>query len=127
MSDIKASDVKALRERTGAGMMDCKKALVDAGGDFEEAKKILRKKGLAAAARKAERAASEGLVVARVTPKAAVLTQQGDLVLLTNETMSSALLLVFLSPGCGPCGIPDGWRVTEPTSIPLREEKLPST
>jgi elongation factor Ts len=67
--------VAELRSETGAGMMDCKKALVEAGGDFEEAKKILRKKGLAAAARKAERAASEGLVVARVTPKAAVLVE----------------------------------------------------
>jgi len=56
-------------------MMDCKKALVEAGGDFEEAKKILRKKGLAAAASKAGRAASEGLVVAHVTVKGAVLVE----------------------------------------------------
>ncbi|MDQ5857698.1 MAG: translation elongation factor Ts [Acidobacteriota bacterium] len=64
-----------LRAETGVGMMDCKKALVEAGGDFEEAKKVLRKKGLAAAARKADRVASEGLVVARITPKAAVLVE----------------------------------------------------
>jgi elongation factor Ts len=67
--------VADLRAETGVGMMDCKRALVEASGDFEEAKKILRKKGLAAAARKADRAASEGLVVARVTPKAAVLVE----------------------------------------------------
>ena len=73
--EISSKQVAELRSETGAGMMDCKKALVEAGGDFEEAKKILRKKGLAAAARKAERAASEGLVVARVTPKAAVLVE----------------------------------------------------
>ncbi|HEV8610338.1 MAG TPA: translation elongation factor Ts [Thermoanaerobaculia bacterium] len=73
--EISPKQVAELRAETGVGMMDCKRALVDAGGDFEEAKKILRKKGLAAAARKADRAASEGLVVARVTPKAAVLVE----------------------------------------------------
>jgi elongation factor Ts len=73
--DITPKQVADLRAETGVGMMDCKRALVEAGGDLEEAKKILRKKGLAAAARKADRAASEGLVVARVTLKAAVLVE----------------------------------------------------
>ncbi len=73
--EINSKLVAQLRAETGVGMMDCKKALVEASGDFEEAKKILRKKGLAAAARKADRVASEGLVVARVTPKAAVLVE----------------------------------------------------
>ena len=73
--EINSKVVAQLRAETGVGMMDCKKALVESGGDFEEAKKILRKKGLAAAARKADRVASEGLVVARVTPKAAVLVE----------------------------------------------------
>jgi elongation factor Ts len=73
--EISSKLVNALRGETGAGMMDCKKALVEAGGDFEEAKKILRKKGLAAAASKAGRAASEGLVVAHVTVKGAVLVE----------------------------------------------------
>ena len=73
--EINSKVVAQLRAETGVGMMDCKKALVESGGDFEEAKKILRKKGLAAAARKADRVASEGLVVARVTPKAAVLLE----------------------------------------------------
>lgn len=59
---ISASDVKALRERTGAGMMDCKKALTETDGDMEAAVDWLRKKGLAAAAKKAGRTASEGLV-----------------------------------------------------------------
>lgn len=59
---ITAEMVKELRERTGAGMMDCKKALVDAGGDMEKAAVILRERGLAAAAKKASRIASEGLV-----------------------------------------------------------------
>jgi elongation factor Ts len=73
--EISPKQVAELRAETGVGMMDCKRALLEAGGDFEEAKKILRKKGLAAAARKADRAASEGLVVARVMPKSAVLLE----------------------------------------------------
>lgn len=59
---ITAQMVKELRERTGAGMMDCKKALNEAGGDSEKAIEILREKGLAAAAKKSGRIASEGLV-----------------------------------------------------------------
>jgi len=59
---ISATDVKKLREQTGSGMMDCKKALEEAGGDFEAAKDVLRKKGIAVAAKRADRAASEGAV-----------------------------------------------------------------
>lgn len=59
---VSAKAVKELRERTGAGMMDCKKALVETGGDLEKAIDHLREKGLAAAAKKAGRTASEGLV-----------------------------------------------------------------
>jgi elongation factor Ts len=73
--EISSKAVADLRAETGVGMMDCKKALVEAGGDFEEARKILRKKGLAAAASKAGRATSEGLVVAHVTSVAAVLVE----------------------------------------------------
>jgi elongation factor Ts len=59
---ISAQDVKALRERTGAGMMDCKAALQEAGGDIDKAIEILRVKGQASAAKRGERAASEGVV-----------------------------------------------------------------
>jgi elongation factor Ts len=59
---ITAQDVKALRERTGAGMMDCKKALTEADGDIDKAIEILRVKGQAQAAKRGERAASEGVV-----------------------------------------------------------------
>ncbi len=59
---ISAAAVKELREKTGAGMMDCRRALEEAGGDADEAVKILRKKGLAAAAKRAGRKAKEGLV-----------------------------------------------------------------
>ena len=62
MAEITASLVKELRETTGAGMMDCKKALTETGGDIEGAVDWLRKKGLAAAAKKAGRVAAEGLV-----------------------------------------------------------------
>jgi elongation factor Ts len=62
MAEITASMVKDLRDRTGAGMMDCKKALAEAGGDMEKAIDWLRSKGLAAAAKKAGRTAAEGLV-----------------------------------------------------------------
>jgi elongation factor Ts len=62
MADVKATDVKALRDRTGAGMMDCKKALVECNGNIEEAIDWLRKKGLSAAAKKSGRVAAEGLV-----------------------------------------------------------------
>jgi len=59
---ITAQAVKELRERTGAGMMDCKKALTETNGDIDEAIKVLRTKGLAAAAKKAGRAANEGMI-----------------------------------------------------------------
>ena len=63
MSQITAADVKKLREMSGAGMMDCKKALSETGGDLEAAVDFLRKKGLAAASKKAGRVAAEGIVV----------------------------------------------------------------
>ncbi|MGL4534322.1 MAG: translation elongation factor Ts [Fusobacteriaceae bacterium] len=62
MAEITASLVKELRERTGAGMMDCKKALVEMGGDIEKSIDLLREKGIAKAAKKAGRVAAEGLV-----------------------------------------------------------------
>jgi elongation factor Ts len=60
--DISARDVKALRDRTGAGMMDCKNALAEAGGDVEAAIELLRVRGQAQAAKRGERAASEGTI-----------------------------------------------------------------
>lgn len=64
MAEINAKDVKALRDATGAGMMDCKTALAEAGGDLEAAKRILREKGLADAAKRTGRAAGDGIVYA---------------------------------------------------------------
>src|SRR3954470_20936104 len=64
--EISASLVKELRDKTGAGMMDCKKALMETGGDFEKAIEFLRKKGIASAAKKAGRATKEGLVTSYI-------------------------------------------------------------
>src|SRR5258708_15318296 len=64
---ITADMVKKLRDQTGAGMMECKNALSEANGDFEEANTILRKRGLASAAKKAGRTASEGLIAHHVS------------------------------------------------------------
>jgi elongation factor Ts len=61
-NEINAKLVSALREKTGAGLMDCKKALVEANGDLDQAETILRKKGVASAAKKASRTANEGLI-----------------------------------------------------------------
>ena len=67
---ITAKDVQLLRQRTGAGMMDCKKALEETGGDVEKAVEYLRKKGIAKAEKRADRAASEGAIVALVSDDA---------------------------------------------------------
>ena len=64
--DISADAVKTLREKTGAGVMDCKRALVDAGGDMEKASGLLRERGLASVAKRAGREASQGLIEAYV-------------------------------------------------------------
>jgi elongation factor Ts len=62
MAEVRAEHVRELREKTGAGMMDCKRALTESEGDFEKAVRYLREKGLAAAAKKSGRATSEGLI-----------------------------------------------------------------
>jgi elongation factor Ts len=67
MPEITPQMVKTLREKTGAGMADCKKALVDANGDMNEAIEILRKKGAASAAKRADRVASEGIIATRLS------------------------------------------------------------
>ncbi len=66
MAEVSAQLVKELREKTGAGMMDCKKALTEAAGDLAKAEEVLRKKGLSAAAKKSSRAATEGAVASYI-------------------------------------------------------------
>ncbi len=82
MANITAADVNKLRQSTGAGMMDCKKALVEANGDFDEAIKILRKKGQKIADNRADRDSSEGAVIAKVNADAT----KGVIVSLNCET-----------------------------------------
>jgi len=91
--DVSASAVKELREKTGAGMMDCKKALWETSGDVHKAIDYLRQKGLAAAAKKADRVATDGAVAAYVHPggKIGVLVEincETDFVARTAEFQS---------------------------------------
>ena len=79
---ITAADVKKLRDLTGAGMMDCKKALTEAEGDFDKAIEILRKKGQKLSAKRADREAKEGVVIAKVSDDAT----KGVVVKLSCET-----------------------------------------
>ena len=64
--EIKAADVAKLRKMTGAGMMDCKKALIEAEGDYAKAQDIIREKGKLVAAKRADRSATEGVVVSKI-------------------------------------------------------------
>jgi elongation factor Ts len=72
---VTAEEVKRLREKTGAGMMECKKALVDSGGDFEQAERLLKEKGLAALEKRADRATNEGKIFVKIGDSAAVLVE----------------------------------------------------
>jgi elongation factor Ts len=75
MAEVTASMVKALRDRTGAGMMDCKTALTESGGDMEQAVDWLRKKGLSKAAKKADRVAADGLIGVTTTGTAGAIVE----------------------------------------------------
>ena len=75
--EIKAADVAKLRKMTGAGMMDCKNALVEAEGDFNRAQEIIREKGKLVAAKRADRETTEGAVVARINGSKAILVSLG--------------------------------------------------
>jgi elongation factor Ts len=82
MADITAADVSKLRKTTGAGMMDCKKALQESNGNFEKAVEIIRKKGQAIANKRADREATEGVVIAKTTNDA----RRGAIIVLNCET-----------------------------------------
>ena len=96
MAEITAALVKDLREKTGAGMMDCKRALTEAGGDLEAAIDWLRKKGLSAAAKKSGRVAAEGLVGIASAPQRAAMVEvnaETDFVA-RNETFQDAVAAI---------------------------------
>lgn len=82
MAQITAADVSKLRRITGAGMMDCKKALEESGGNFDKAIEIIRKKGQAVANKRADREASEGVVLAKITAD----STRGAMIALNCET-----------------------------------------
>jgi elongation factor Ts len=93
MAEITATLVKELREKTGAGMMDCKNALKDADGEMDKAVEILRKKGIARASKKADRAVNEGRIEAYIHPgsKLGVLVEincETDFVAKTEDFMT---------------------------------------
>jgi elongation factor Ts len=90
---ISASDVKALRDKTGAGMMECKNALVECNGDSAAAEKLLKEKGLAAVEKRAGRATSEGLILIKTDSKKAVMAE------LTCETDFVAKNADFIALG----------------------------
>ncbi len=90
---VTAQDVKKLRDKTGAGMMDCKKALVEAEGDFEKAIDILRKKGQKIMGKRADRNATEGVVIALTDGKKGIsinLSAETDFVALTDDFIDLA-------------------------------------
>ena len=91
--EIKAADVMKLRKMTGAGMMDCKKALMEAEGDFERAKDIIREKGKLVVSKRADRSASEGVVVTKIVGQKAYilcLACETDFVAQNSEFSASA-------------------------------------
>ncbi|PQJ15873.1 translation elongation factor Ts [Aureicoccus marinus] len=93
MANITAADVNKLRKATGAGMMDCKKALVEAEGDFDKAIELLRKKGQKVAAKRADRDSSEGAAIAKVNAD----NTQGVIISLNCETDFVAKNETFVS------------------------------
>jgi elongation factor Ts len=110
-AEISAAQVKRLREMTGAGMMDCKRALTESGGDVERAKDWLREKGMARAAGKASRTANEGMIASYLhgpggsTPKLGVLVEvncESDFVAKTDDFRELARELALQVAGANP-------------------------
>ncbi len=95
MSNISAADVAKLRRVTGAGMLDCKKALEEANGDFEKAQELIRKRGQAIANKRADREATEGVVLAKTTPDG----KSGMMISLNCETDFVAKNADFIALG----------------------------
>ncbi len=103
-----AADVKALRESTGAGMMDCKNALASSNGDMEKAMEFLREKGLAAAAKKAGRIAAEGMVYAAASADAGVVVEinsETDFVAKNAEFQAFAADVANTIIACNPADV----------------------
>ena len=98
--EIKAADVMTLRKMTGAGMMDCKKALIEAEGDYERAKDIIREKGKLVVSKRADRTATEGVVVSKIVGEKAYLlclACETDFVAANGEFSASAEAILELA------------------------------
>ena len=129
MAEISAAIVRALREETGQGMMECKKALQEAGGDIEAAKDILRRKGLATAEKKAGRATKEGLVAISIAPdgtSAAMIEIQCETDFCARNELFQAMVkkLAEMAVKCGDGEIPatDGMKAAvQDTLAKIRE------
>ncbi|MGD8833871.1 MAG: translation elongation factor Ts [Desulfobacteraceae bacterium] len=126
MADISASMVKELREKSGAGIMDCKEALSECGGDMEQAVDFLRKKGLATAAKRAGRATSEGTIQSYIHMggKIGVMVEvdcETDFVAKTDDFIEFAKNLAMHIAATSPVGI-----VAEdvPESVITREKDI---
>jgi elongation factor Ts len=108
--EIKATDVKALRDKTGAGMMDCKKALQEAQGDFQKAERILKELGLAAAAKRAGRATNQGRIFSQLGDGLGVLlelTCETDFVAKNKDFLALGRTLTGLALAKGPGAKPE--------------------
>ena len=98
--ETKAADVMKLRKMTGAGMMDCKKALIEAEGDYERAKDIIREKGKLVVSKRADRTATEGVVVSKIVGEKAYLlclACETDFVAANSEFSASAEAILALA------------------------------
>jgi elongation factor Ts len=107
--EIKATDVKMLREKTGAGMLDCKNALVKTDGDFDKAERLLKEQGLAAAVKKSDRVMNCGKIFSKVLP------DKGILIELTSETDFVARNAMFNELGNALLAKIVDQKITEPT------------
>ncbi|MDJ0768594.1 MAG: translation elongation factor Ts [Ilumatobacter sp.] len=120
-----AQDVKALRESTGAGMMDCKKALEETGGDLEAAKQLLREKGLAASAKRDDRDSNQGVVAVKVDGDVGamvLLKSETDFVAGSDQFKAEAAALVDLVAAKGAEAVADRAADLEELKITLKEK-----
>ena len=120
-----AQDVKALRESTGAGMMDCKKALEETGGDLEAAKQLLREKGLAASAKRDDRDSNQGVVTVKVDGDVGamvLLKSETDFVAGSDQFKAEAAALVDLVAAKGAEAVADRAADLEELKITLKEK-----
>ncbi len=120
-----AQDVKSLRESTGAGMMDCKKALEDTGGDLEAAKQFLREKGLAASAKRDDRENNQGVVAISVSGGTGAIVQlksETDFVAGSDQFKAEAYALVAAVIADGPDAVASRNEQLEELKITLKEK-----